>query len=379
MAKKLPKKLSLQSVMQAGVSTKSPAEKNRFDHAEELLTRRPTAYVVTEPSAAKEEGSGSSETSVAFESKISTASSLEIDSSEGVQASRLGSPRFEEVPIELIDVNPYNARQIYLAEKVASLASSMAQSGQLIPGIAVARGERRELIAGHYRRKAAIHAGIKTLKLMVYDNVSDQDLYVLSYKENTEQTEQTPLDNALAWKKLLDHGVFKSEQAIAEAIGMSGSNVNRTLAILKLEPSVLSLVEQAPQQFALSVLYELYLLQGVAGAPVAHDMATRVLENGIGRKEIRQARDRHEMSAGKPSTKRQHESARAYRLWNQDVNIGKIREWDSGKVLVDVTFADQAEKMRFIDNVRALIAQQAVQRSLDSGTGEAGNEEGGAG
>lgn len=379
----MAKKLDLKSVMQRAAVAPTPVEIDPFDRAEEVLKRRPTGYVIVEPDAPKVEDKQETKASTkksepTLESNSKDAAKNESSSVPSpnappainprpsdvhisnvpLQTGLLGTPRFEEVPLELIDENPFNARHIYLAEKVAELSNSMSKSGQLIPGLAASRGERRTLIAGHYRKKAATLAGIKTLRLMVYDDVSDQDLYVLSYKENTEQTEQSPLDNALAWQNLLDKGVFSNEVEIAEAIGMSKANINKTLSILKLEPSVMSYVEQSPTSYALSVLYELVLLQKVAGAPATCDMASRVLESGAGRKEIQNARERHEAKEGLPSRRRQHETSRSYRLWNNDeVKIGNIKEWDSGKVVVDVNFVDQNDKTKFIETIRAWMAE----------------------
>lgn len=373
----MAKKLDIRSAMKSAAARPTPAEIDPFDHAEEVLKRRPTGYMTVEKEEAAKvqttaapavkpktlEHSVQKTTPAAIqtpETKVPTAPAVVADSESSLPkgSGLLGKPRYEEVPLDLIDENPYNARHIYLAEKVSELSNSLNQLGQLIPGLAAARGKRRLLIAGHYRKKAATLAGIKSLKLMVYDNVTDQDLYVLSYKENTEQTEQTPLDNALSWQKLLDDGIFTSEVAIGEKIGMSKANINKTLSILKLEPSVMAYVEQNPASYPLSVLYELVLLQKIAGAPVACDMAARVVDSGVGRKEILQARERHEAREGLPTRRRQHENARSYRLWNQDVNIGNIKEWDSGKVVVDVNFADQAEKQKFIEVIRTWMASQ---------------------
>src|SRR3546814_18492843 len=70
---------------------------------------------------------------------------------------------------------------------------------------------------------------------MVYEKLSPQQLYMMSYKENDDQNPQTPIDNALVWRKLLEQKVFATEIAIAESVGMSNSNVTKTLAILNLD------------------------------------------------------------------------------------------------------------------------------------------------
>lgn len=391
----MAKKIDYRNAMKRAAEAPIPQEIDPFARAEETLRRRPTGFTTAEehpappaataaPAAEKPSGKAASAPAPAKPAAAAAAQAItagaafsaehkEIMEKLGQAGLKLGEPRFELVPLDLIDENPYNARHIYMTEKVNNLSTSMRERGQLIPGLAAARGERRVLIAGHYRKKAATLAGIQYLKLMVYDNVSDQELYILSYKENTEQTEQTPLDNALAWRKLLDNGVFSTETAIGEAIGMSKANINKTLAILKLEPSVMAYVEQDPTAFALSSLYELVLLQQTAGAPSAAEMASRVLENGIGRKEIQQARERYEAKEGISAPRRQNERSRTYPIWHDSVNIGKIKEWDSGKVAMEVTFTDADAKSKFIEAVRKMITSgQAVATApQDEGQGAA--------
>src|SRR3546814_11702523 len=75
---------------------------------------------------------------------------------------------------------------------------------------------------------------------------------------------------------------------------MSKSNVNKTLAILNLDRSVLEIIEHAPGKFALSSLYELTLLEKVAGAREAALMAELLHRDGIGRNDISARRARFE-------------------------------------------------------------------------------------
>lgn len=323
--------------------------KERLEHAKKVLEQRPTGF--TEPQAPAEThaptGQASASAPTKSASKVAAKSpEAPVMSLPGSVSSRLGTPAYMEVPLELIDDNPYNARQFYLPERVAELSASMAADGQLVPGLAVKRAGRFILIGAHYRKKAAAQAKIPVLKLMVYDNVSDQDLYLLSYKENAERNEQTPVDNAFAWKRVLDDGVYESEVKLAEAIGQSKSNVNKTLSITKLEPAVMDVVGQHPNDFPLSVLYELYLLQKDCDSLVAAQVAIRVVQEGIGRKEVAAARERA-LAQKEQGGRRKYVSSRMYRLSN-----GQVRDWDSGRVLVDITVEDESARKAFLEYVR---------------------------
>jgi len=349
----MAKKLNFDQEVEEAVQVGRTGPGSRFARARETLKERPTGYV--EAPLTDEEQSKAPAPLVDSTAKLTT-SKKPVDNKApnslvlavGQAASRLGVPTYQEVPIDLVLDNPYNARYFYKPEKVADLARSMAADGQLIPGLAVKRGNEFILIAGHYRKKGAKQAALPTLKLMVYENITDQDLYLLSYKENAEHNEQTVLDNAFAWRRVLDDKLYQSEVELAEAIGMSKSNVNKTLSIMKLDALVLDVIAQNPELYALSVLYEVYLLQQAGGAVMAADMANRVVEQGIGRKEISMMRERVEATGTPVGRRRRNETSRLYRLFN-----GEVRDWDSGRVVIDVKIENEEEKQAFLEEMRS--------------------------
>lgn len=240
-----------------------------------------------------------------------------------------------EVSMALIDQNPFNARKIYRPDRVNELAISIGAHGQDVPGIATIRDGRYILAAGHYRFKALKVLGRKTMALMIHENLNDQELYRFSYRENAEREGQSALDNALAWSELLSKGVYVNETALAEAVSLSLSNVNRTLRILSLSQSVIDEVMEEPNAFSLMALYELALFEGVAGPVESLTFAKLVRVGDAGRKEINLARCKYD--AIKP--RKQSETSRPYKITQEGVQ-GTIKEWDSGRVMFDVTFAD---------------------------------------
>lgn len=256
--------------------------------------------------------------------------------------------RLEIVPLELIDANPYNARQIYLPERIQKLAASLGAHGQEVPGVATLRAGRYVLAAGHYRLRALRVCGAKSMALMVKDNLSDQELYAQSYRENAEREEQTSLDNALAWRELLDRHVYASETEIAEATGQSQSNVNRTLSVLKLSIATLDIVKEAPSRFGFTILNELALFEKAAGPEKTIAMARRVLSDEVGRRDIADAR----AAMGKPSRKTK-ETSRQYKISVDGKAVGVIKDWDSGKVSLEITISNPQERESVVRDLRA--------------------------
>jgi ParB family chromosome partitioning protein len=240
--------------------------------------------------------------------------------------------RFETVLLSLVDPNPYNARQTYTA---------------------TVRNGRYVLAAGHYRRLGLLHIHAAsmdkaTIDLIVKPNMSDRELYEASYRENAERQEQTSYDNALAWKKLLEQGVYENETALSEAVGMSLPNVNKTLAALRLSPAALTVIESAPAKFALGTLYELALFEEVAGTERTVAMATQVLEERLGRDQINEARKQ----LVEPKLRKRKETSRPYPIFVGNKYEGTLKEWPNGKVTLEVNIGDASMRDAFVASLR---------------------------
>lgn len=301
-----------------GVSTAAhaaPGLEDRFARAEQTLAERPTGYSGTHQPQVTHAG---------------------LDDTH---------PYHAVVPVSEIDENPFNARRIYRQVRIEKLAVSIAKEKQLVPGIATVRGGRYILAAGHYRLRSIRFAGLPTIEVMVHHNLTDQQLYEISLKENDERDDQSALDNALAWRDLLDKKVYPDESTLATAIGKSLPNVNKTLAILKLSPEVVELIKQDPAAFALSSLYELTLLEKVAGHAVALSVANKMLAGDIGRKEIQEMRARAE--APHPARKKK-ETSRQYRILNGGQPIGTIKDFDDGRVKLEVKYDDVDQRQEVV-------------------------------
>ena len=257
-------------------------------------------------------------------------------------------PQLAKVALDLIDSNPFNARRIYRPTRVSELAASIGAHGQEVPGIGARRGDRVVLAAGHYRLRALKILGAKAMDIMIHDDLSDRELYALSYRENAEREGHSALDNALAWRELLDSGIYASETEIAEATSMSLPNVNKTMAALRLSAPVLDVVKEDPTTFALSSLYELALYEAAAGSSKALAMARMIAAGEAGRREVQEARALIES----PTQRKRKETSRQYKIRHGDQQIGSLKEWDSGRVMLEVTFADPKDRTALVSELR---------------------------
>lgn len=268
--------------------------------------------------------------------------------------------KYRVIEVDQIHPNPFNARQVYHPERVSELAASIGAHGQETPGLATMRDGKVILAAGHYRLRALKVANVKTMMLMMRDDISDKELYEISYRENAQREDQTCIDNALAWKQLLTERVYVNETEIAEATGLSLSSVNKTMSALKLSSEALAAVKEDPSAFGISVLYEIVLFEAAAVASqslnreeaiiATLDIVRAVRAEEMSRIAIHAAREK----LAKPSAPRkQREQSRQYEIQHAGSAIGQLKEWDSGKVVLEVTYANPEEREAIVNELKA--------------------------
>ncbi|MET3120178.1 ParB family chromosome partitioning protein [Undibacterium sp. GrIS 1.8] len=261
-------------------------------------------------------------------------------------------PYFLRVSYDLIEPNPYNARVNYKPQRVHKMSLEIKADGQMVPGIATIRNGRFILAAGHYRWKGIEVANIGFMDLMIYEQISDRELYKLSYKENAERSDQTVLDNASAWRKLLNDGIYENESAIAEETGISLSNINKIISVLNLPRSVINYIEeQESVKFALSSLYELQLYSGVATEEATLEMVKKIVTDDYTRDQIKNARAALEKPKPPRKTK---ENSRQYKILDSDELklIGHIKDFDSGKILLEINEPNDDKRKQILETLK---------------------------
>jgi ParB family chromosome partitioning protein len=265
-----------------------------------------------------------------------------------------GEAGLEFVPLDLIDENPYNARAIYLPERVKEISESLLAHGQKVPGLATVRNGRYVLIAGHYRFRALRANQAAKMSLLVQGNVTDRELFELSHLENDKRTPSSTLDNALSWRKLLNDKVYDSGLQLAEKLGLSEASVSKTLKVLECSEMLLDEIQSAPDKFPFSVLYELYLYEQAGDVHLALLMAKRVISGEVGRKEIQSAREALE----DPRQPKRKQRSRMHNLMRDGEKIGMLKEWDSGRVLLELRLPDCVEREKIVEDLRIRFSQQ---------------------
>jgi len=140
------------------------------------------------------------------------------------------------IPVEKIKTNKYQPREEFSEEALKDLANSIKEKGVLQPIIVRSIGGEYELIAGERRLRAAKLLNLKEIPAIIRD-VSDIDSLELSIIENIQREDLNPIDQAKAYKKLLDE-FNMTQESISSAIGKDRATVANILRLLKLPQKI---------------------------------------------------------------------------------------------------------------------------------------------
>ena len=141
-------------------------------------------------------------------------------------------PSLTSVAIDAIRPNPYQPRTRMNERQLLELAQSIREHGVVQPLI-VTRGQQPEtwtLIAGERRWRASQRAGLEQVPVVIKD-AAPQEMLELALVENLVRADLSPLEEALAYRQLIDE--FGLTQAtIGERVGRSRVSVTNTLRLL---------------------------------------------------------------------------------------------------------------------------------------------------
>lgn len=140
------------------------------------------------------------------------------------------------IPVDKIKTNKYQPRVEFDQEALKDLTSSIKEKGLIQPVLVRHKGEDYELIAGERRFRAAKMLNLKEIPAIVKD-ASDLDSLEISIIENVQREDLNPIDQAKAYKRLIEDFNMKQDDA-ADAIGKDRATVANILRLLKLPQKI---------------------------------------------------------------------------------------------------------------------------------------------
>ncbi len=161
------------------------------------------------------------------------------------QVKRTEAPKdFAKISLDKIDANPDQPRKEFEPEALEELIASIKENGVIQPILVEKRPSNRYLIiAGERRFRASVAAGLKEIPAVIKDNISQQKVMELALIENIQRENLTPLEEAIAYKNLMESHSMNQEE-VAELVGKKRATVANSLRLLKLPEELQEAVNQ---------------------------------------------------------------------------------------------------------------------------------------
>ncbi len=164
-----------------------------------------------------------------------------IKAEKGLPAKTVSSASFN-IPLEDIEVNPFQPRVDFDEERLKELADSIKIHGVIQPiTVRKVSGNKFQLIAGERRLKASSMAGLHEIPAFVR-TANDQEMLEMALIENTHREDLNSIEVAINYKRLIDECDLRQED-LAERVGKDRTTVTNYLRLLKLPPDIQSAIK----------------------------------------------------------------------------------------------------------------------------------------
>jgi ParB family transcriptional regulator, chromosome partitioning protein len=152
-----------------------------------------------------------------------------------------GVPVGRMVPIDLIDPNPNQPRQVM--GDLSELMASIAEKGIIEPLVLRQRADRYQIVAGERRYQAAVQVGLKELPGVIRE-ADDNEVLEVALVENLQRKDLTPFEESEAM-----HGLAKrcgyTHEMLAKKLGKSRTSITESLALQGMPDEIKNLCRLA--------------------------------------------------------------------------------------------------------------------------------------
>jgi ParB family chromosome partitioning protein len=160
----------------------------------------------------------------------------EDEAAEGQKAEEMAAKAANLISINLIKPNKGQPRKAFDEEKIIQLSESIKEHGIIQPILLKKDGDTYRIIAGERRWRAAKAAGLKEVPAITMD-IGEKEVLEVSLIENIQRQDLNPIEEAWAFKKLIDDFSFTQEE-LGRRIGKSRTALANTMRLLNLDSRV---------------------------------------------------------------------------------------------------------------------------------------------
>jgi len=190
-----------------------------------------------------------------------------------------------EIDVDLIEANPQQPRTRFDDSHLEDLARSIKANGVVQPIVVRKKEGRYQIIAGERRWRATQKAGLRKIPAIVKD-IPDEKLLELALIENIQRQELNAIEEANAYRKLIDH-IGLTQEMVADRVGKDRTLIATTIRLLKLPNDLQSHIVEgklsAGHGRALLMTNDPKIQRAVAQSAVDMGLSVRETEKAIKR------------------------------------------------------------------------------------------------
>ncbi len=148
-----------------------------------------------------------------------------------------------KIPLGQIEVNPFQPRADFDAERLGELAESIKVHGVIQPITVRSLGNGRfQLISGERRLRASKQTGLKEIPAFVRE-AGDQEMLELALIENIQREDLNAIEVSINYKRLIDECNL-TQEALAVRVGKNRTTVTNYLRLLRLPPDIQKAIKE---------------------------------------------------------------------------------------------------------------------------------------
>ena len=156
----------------------------------------------------------------------------DLDVKSEIDVNKNPSSPDKMIKVSKIEPRKDQPRKNFNEDKLQELADSIKKYGIIEPIIVQDQGSYYEIVAGERRWRAVMKAGLKEVPVRIRE-FTEQEKAEISLIENIQREDLNPIEEALAYKTLLEKYNLKQDE-VAEIVSKSRTTVTNSMRLLNL-------------------------------------------------------------------------------------------------------------------------------------------------
>jgi ParB family transcriptional regulator, chromosome partitioning protein len=199
-----------------------------------------------------------------------------------------------KINISKIFPNKKQPRKNFEEKEIKELAESIKNQGLIQPIVVrETSGSMYEIIAGERRWRACQLAGLHSVNCVVM-SVDDKNIYELALIENIQRENLNVVEEAKAYKNLIELNGLKNEE-LSKKIGKSSSHISNLIRILDLDDEI--------HQMIIDGKISMGHARALIGVPNSLEKAKEIFEKKLSVRDVEKLTSKHKQTRNKQSVK----------------------------------------------------------------------------